>query len=60
MKILIFDTDIEIKDKEDISSIIDMVLSDKMFIQNLSNNNNWTGQDISNILKTIKKYVVEL
>lgn len=60
MKILIFDTDIEITNKEDISSIIDMVLSDKMFIQNLSNNNNWTGQSISNILKTIKKYVVEL
>lgn len=43
-----------------ISSIIYMVLSDKMFIQNLSNNNNWTGQSISNILKTIKKYFVEL
>ena len=60
MKILIFDADIEINNKEDISSIIDMVLSDKMFIQNLSNNNNWTGQSISNILEKIKKYVVEL
>lgn len=60
MKILIFDTDIEINNKEDISNIIDMVLSDKMFIQNLSNNNNWTGQSILKILKTIKKYVGEL
>ena len=60
MKILIFDTDIEINNKEDISNIIDLVLSDNMFIQNLSNNNNWTGQSIAKILETIKKYVAEL
>ena len=60
MKNLIFDTDIEINNKEDISSIIDLVLSDNMFIKNLSNNNNWTGKNISKILETIKKYVVEL
>ena len=60
MKILIFDTDIEINNKQDVSNIIDLVLSDNMFIQNLSNNNNWTGQSILNILETIKKYVVEL
>ena len=60
MKILIFDTDIEINNKEDISSIIDLVLSDNMFIKNLSNNNNWTGKNISKILETIKKYVVEI
>ena len=60
MKILIFDTDIEINNKEDISNIIDLVLSDNMFIQNLSNNNNWTGQGIAKILETIKKYVAEL
>lgn len=41
-------------------SVIDLVLSDNMFIQNLSNNNNWTGQSILNILETIKKYVAEL
>ena len=46
--------------KEDISSIIDLVLNDNMFIRNLSNNNNWTGQSISNILETIKKYIAEL
>ena len=60
IKILIFDTDIEINNQEDISSIINLVLSDDMFIKNLSNNTNWTGQSISNILKTIKKYVEEL
>ena len=60
MKILIFDTDIEINNKEEISNIIDLVLSDNMFIQNLSNNNNWTGQSIANILETIKKYIDEL
>lgn len=60
MRILIFDTDIEINNKEDISNIIDLVLSDNMFIKNLSNNNNWTGKNISKILETIKKYVVEL
>lgn len=37
MKILIFDTDIEINDKQDVTNIIDLVLSDNMFIQNLSN-----------------------
>ena len=57
MKILIFDAEIEINNKEDISNIIYLVLSDNMFIQNLSNNNNWTGQSITNILETIKKYI---
>lgn len=37
-----------------------MVLSDKMFIKNLSNNNNWTGQNIPDILKSIKEYIAEL
>ncbi len=60
MKILIFDTDIEINNKEDVSNIINLVLNDNIFINNLSNNDNWTGQSISNILKTIKKYVIEL
>ena len=57
MKILIFDAEIEINNKEDISNIIYLVLSDNMFIQNLSNNKNWTGQSITNILETIKKYI---
>lgn len=60
MKILIFNKDIEINNKEDIVSIINLVLNDNMFIQNLSNNNNWTGQSIKNILETIKKYIGEL
>lgn len=60
MKILILDTDVEINSKEDVSNIINLVLSDNMFIQNLSNNNNWTGQSISNILEKIKKYIIEL
>lgn len=60
MKILIFDTDIEINNKEDVSNIINLVLSDNMFIRNLSNNNNWTGQSISNIINAIKKYVTEV
>lgn len=60
MKILIFDTDIEISNKEEISSIIDLVFNDKMFIKNLTNNNNWTGQNISKILETIIKYIAEL
>ncbi len=47
-------------EKEDISNIIYLVLSDNMFVQNLSNNNNWTGQSIANILETIKKYVAKL
>lgn len=60
MKILIFNKDIEINNKEDIVSIINLVLNDNMFIQNLSNNNNLTGQSIKNILETIKKYIGEL
>lgn len=60
MKILIFNKDIEINNKEDIVSIINLVLNDNMFIQNLSNNNNLTEQSIKNILETIKKYIGEL
>lgn len=60
MKILIFDTDVEINNVSDISNIINLVLSEDMFIQNLSNNNNWTGESIDNILNTIKEYVINL
>ena len=60
MKILIFDTDIEINNVSDISNIINIVLSEDMFIQNLSNNNNWTGESIDSILNTIQEYVTTL
>lgn len=60
MKILILDTNINIKDKQEISSIVNLVLNDKMFIQNLSNTNNWTGESIKNIVNKIKKYIKEL
>lgn len=58
MKILIFNTDIEIKNISDVSNIINLVLSEDMFIKNLSNNNNWTGESINKILDTIKEYIV--
>lgn len=44
----------------DISNIINLALSEDMFIQNLSNNNNWTGESINNILDTIKDYITNL
>ena len=55
MKILILDTNIN--DKQEISSIVNLVLNNKMFIQNLSNINNWTGESIKNIVNKIKKYI---
>lgn len=58
MKILILDTNIN--DKQEISSIVNLVLNNKMFIQNLSNTNNWTGESIKNIVNKIKKYIKEL
>lgn len=60
MNILIFETDIEINNKEDVLNIIDLVFHNNMFIQNLANNNNWTGESISKILEKIKKYILEL
>ena len=59
MKILIFDTDIKISNISDVSNIINLVLNEKLFIQNLSNNNNWTGESINKILYTIRKYIDE-
>lgn len=46
--------------QEEILNVVNLVLGDNMFIRNLSNNNNWTDQSISNILETIKKYIKEL
>ena len=60
MKILIFDIEISVNDINEVSNIINMVFSEKMFIRNLSNNNNWTRESIKNVIKTIKKYIYEL
>lgn len=60
MKILIFDTNIEVNDIIDVSDIIKLVLNEDIFIKNLSNNNNWTGENINNILNTINNYVIKL
>lgn len=60
MKILIFDTDVEVKDIKDILVIINLVLTNNIFIQNLSNSNNWTNQDIPHILDTIINYIKDL
>ena len=57
MKTLIFDTDIEISNIKDVLDVINLVFKEKMFIKNLYNNNNWTGENINKILKTIKKYI---
>lgn len=60
MKILIFDADIEINNISDVSDIISLVLNENMFIQNLSNNKNWTGENVNKILNTIKEYTKQL
>ena len=60
MKILIFDTEMEIDNISDVLDIINLVFSEDMFIQNLFNNNNWTGENVSKILNTIKEYIFEL
>ena len=59
MKILIFDADIKISNISDVSNIINLVLNEKLFVQNLSYNNNWTGESINKILYTIRKYIDE-
>lgn len=60
MKLLIFDTDIEVNNVKDVLVIINLVLTNNIFIQNLSNNNNWTGQKLPHILNTIKDYILEI
>ena len=60
MNILIFQSDVEIESKEEIVDIINMVLNDTMFINNLSSNNNWTGVSIETITKTINEYIESL
>ena len=60
MKILIFDSDIDINEIKEIYNIIHLVLNKPMFISNLSNNYNWTTVNIDTILETIKDYLRSL
>lgn len=60
MKILIFDNDININNITEIYTTINLVLSEPIFINNLSNNYNWTNSNTDNILQTIKDYLRSL
>lgn len=57
MKILVFDNDIDINEINELYTIVNLVLSEPMFISNLSNNYNWTNANIDTILNTIKNYL---
>ena len=60
MKILIFDNDIDIHEIKELYNIVNLVLSEPMFISNLSNNYNWINANIDTILNTIKDYLQTL
>lgn len=60
MKILIFDNDIDIHETQELYNTVNLVLSEPMFISNLSNNYNWTNANIDTILETIKDYLQNL
>lgn len=60
MKILIFDNDIDIHEIKELYNTVNLVLSEPMFISNLSNNYNWTNTNIDIILSTIKDYLQTL
>jgi hypothetical protein len=60
MKILIVNKVKSITSKEDIITIICSVLSDDSFIKRLSTTQNWTSEEIIDILIIIKKFVKEL
>lgn len=60
MKILIFDNDIDVYDVKEVYNTVNLVLSEPMFISNLSNNYNWTNENINTILNTIKDYLQTL
>ncbi len=60
MEILIFDNDMNINNSTDIYETINLVLSEPLFINNLSNNYNWTNSNIDTILETIKDYLRNL
>jgi len=46
MKILVFDNDIDINEINELYTTVNLVLSEPMFISNLSNNYNWTNTNI--------------
>ncbi len=60
MEILIFDNDMNINNSTDIYETINLVLREPFFINNLSNNYNWTNSNIDTILETIKDYLRNL
>lgn len=60
IKILIFDNDIDIYEIKELYNTVDLVLSEPMFISNLSNNYNWTNANLDTILETIKNYLGSL
>ena len=45
---------------EELYNTVNLVLSEPMFISNLSNNYNWTNENIVTILETIKDYLKSL
>lgn len=60
MKSLIFNTNNEINNSKDIYNIVKSILSNKMFIQKLSQSNNWTGQNTITVTQTINDYLLNL
>lgn len=60
MKILIFDNDININNITEVYTTINLVLNEPLFINNLSNNYNWTNSNIDIILETLKEYLNSL
>lgn len=60
MKILIFDNKIDIHELQELYNTVNLVLSEPIFITNLSNNYNWTNANLDTILYTIKNYLRSL
>lgn len=60
MKILIFDNDLNIHETQELYNTANLVLSEPLFITNLSNNYNWTNANLDTIIETIKNYLRNL
>lgn len=60
MKILIFDNKLDIHELQELYNTVNLVLSEPIFITNLSNNYNWTNANLDTILYTIKNYLRSL
>ena len=60
MKILVFDNDIDIHGIKELYNTVNLVLNEPMFVSNLSNNYNWTNENIDTILENIKNYLRNL